>query len=49
MTHERRTIRNVPEDLWRRLRVLAARRNTTISKLIIQAIEFYLLERGIVK
>ena len=42
MTHERKTIRNVPEELWQRLRVLAAERNTTISKLVVEAIEDYL-------
>ena len=29
MTHDRRYIRNVPIELWQRLRVLAAERNTS--------------------
>ena len=41
-THERRYIRNVPEELWQSLRLLAAKRNTTISKLVIAAITQYL-------
>ena len=39
--HERKTIFNVPEELWQRLRVLAAERNTTISKLAVEAMKIY--------
>ena len=42
VTHERRYIRNVPLELWFRLRVLAVSRGTTISKIVIEAIEEYL-------
>ena len=41
-THERRTIRNIPEELWQRLRVLAVERRTYISTLVIEAIRDYL-------
>ena len=40
--HDRKTIRNVPEELWQSLRLLAAERNTYISKLVIEAIRRYL-------
>ena len=43
VTHVRRVIRNVPIELWQRLRVLAAERNTTISKLMVEASEIYFL------
>ena len=42
MTHERTTIRNVPYEPWHQLRVLAAKRDTTVSKLVIEAIEDFL-------
>ena len=38
-THERRYIRNVPEELWQRLRVFAATNGVTMSQVIIEAIE----------
>ena len=41
VAHVRRVIRNVPIELWQRLRVLAAERNTSISALVIEAIVFY--------
>ena len=40
--HDRRVIRDVPEDLWQRLRVLSTQRNKNISKLVIEAIWDYL-------
>ena len=40
--HERRTIRNIPKELWQRLRVLAVERRTYISTLVIEAIRDYL-------
>ena len=46
MTHDRRYIRNVPFDLWQRLRVLSVHRNTPISKLVIEAIKNYLILCG---
>ena len=42
MMHARKSISNVPILLWQRLRILAAERNTTISKLVVEAIEDYL-------
>ena len=43
MVHRRRrVISGVSEKLWQRLRVLAAERNTSISELVIEAIEWYL-------
>ena len=38
VTHERRVIRNVPLELWRRVRILAVNREWTVSKLVIEAI-----------
>ena len=43
----RKSIRNVPEGLWKRLRVLAAARNTTISKLVVEALAAYINVRDI--
>ena len=42
VVYTRHLIRNIPEDLWQRLRVLAAERNTSISKVVIEAIKEYL-------
>ena len=47
-THERRLRRciyNVPVKIWWRLRFLSVEQGTTVSKLVIQAIEWY-LDRG---
>ena len=38
----RLSIRNVPLVLWRRVRVLAIKRNVAVSKIIIEALERYL-------
>ena len=37
-----RYIRDVPEDLWKSLRVIAARRHMSIGKIVIEAMERYL-------
>ena len=42
MVHVRKVIRNVPLELWQRLRVLAAERNTSISALVVEAVKEYL-------
>ena len=42
VTHERRVIRNVPLELWRRVRILAVNREWTVSKLVIEATWDYL-------
>ena len=39
VVHERMVVRNVPEELWKRLRILAAQRDRTISDLVIEAIK----------
>ena len=46
MMHTRKSISNVPEDLWQRLRVLAAERNTSISELVVEAIKIYFAGDG---
>ena len=38
----RLSIRNVPLALWRRVRVLAIKRNVAVSKIIVEALERYL-------
>ena len=42
VVYGRKVISGVPEELWQRLRVLAAQRNTTISKLVVEAGQNYL-------
>ena len=38
----RKSIRNMPIDLWKRVRILAFERNSTVEKIIIEALERYL-------
>ena len=36
------TIRNMPRDLWRRVRLLAFERNVAMYEIVIEALERYL-------
>ena len=38
----RLSIRNVPLALWRRVRVLAIKRNVAVSRVIVEALQRYL-------
>ena len=38
----RKSIRNMPIDLWKRVRILAFERNSTVEKILIEALERYL-------
>lgn len=42
MTETNRLVRGVPDDLWWRLKVLAAQRKTSLRELVIAALEEYL-------
>ena len=43
----RKSIRNMPIDLWKRVRILAFERHSTVEKIIIAALERYLAtEKG---
>ena len=46
MEHARRCIYNVPQELWKRLRVLSVNRNWTVSRVVIEAIKDYLDREG---
>ena len=38
----RKSIRNMPIDLWKRVRILAFERHSTVEKIIVEALERYL-------
>ena len=38
MTETNRMVRGVPDDLWRRLKVLAAQNGTSLRELVVRAI-----------